>query len=105
MVLVPLIAGSHSVQKDGQPLFFIPRQDVFLRGKPQFRERPRAMRFQIIFRHQVDSQFVAETVQPRIIRIMTGSYCVDVVLLHEDKILQDHVPADLCPAAVAGSRL
>ncbi len=31
MVLVPLIAGSHSVQKDGQPLFFIPRQDVFLR--------------------------------------------------------------------------
>ncbi len=32
---------------------------------------------------------------------MAGSDCVDVVLLHEDKILQDHVPADPCPAAVA----
>ena len=59
------------------------------------------MRFEIVLGYQVNSQFIAKAVQPRIIRVMTGSYCVDVVLLHENKILQDHVPADPCPAAVA----
>ena len=100
MVLVSLIAGIDAVQQKLAPPLIIPGDNAGSR-QSRFSGRPAGVGLHVVFRDQIQAQFITEAVEGRGIRIMTGADSVDIVLLH-----QNEIPAgDLCrdsPAAVAG---
>ena len=99
MVLVSLIAGIDAVSRS--PLHRSSSPGTMPGVGSPASAGPSCVGLHVVFRHQIQAQFITEAVEGRGIRIMTGADSVDIVLLH-----QNEVPAgDLCrdsPAAVAG---
>ena len=100
MILVSLIAGIHAVKKDRLPFLMISRNDILCAGALLI--RPRAVGFHIVLRNQIQSVFIAETVQLRVIRIVAGADGIDVVALHNRKIAAHLLLAHPGAAIVAG---
>ena len=100
MVFVPLPAGVDPVQQQFTPAFIVPRHDTGC-GKAKFCRCPAAMGLHIVFRDQIQSQFIAETIESGAVGIMAGAHGIDIVLLHQDKVLAGHFRR-YDTAAVAG---
>ena len=87
VVLVTLIHGIYTVQHHAQPFRFVVRNDIrVISGK--FCYIPGSVRLQIVFCDHVNTIFIAETVDWRCIRIMTGTDCIDVVLFHDHDVFE-----------------
>ena len=100
VVFVPLPAGIDPVQQQLTPAFIVSRHDTGCR-KAQFCRCPASVGLHIVFRDQIQSQFIAETIESGAVGIMAGAHGIDIVLLHQDKVLAGHFRR-YDTAAVAG---
>ena len=81
MILVSLIHGVCTVKHHIQPFWFIVRHNVSV-VFCKLCDIPGTVRFQICLIDHIDSVLIAEFIDQRCIRIMTGADRVDIVLFH-----------------------
>ena len=86
MVLVALIAGVDAVEHHALPLFVVARHRILIRILLRAQQLPRAVRFEVILRDDIQAQLVAQVIQPGVIGIMARAYGVDVVALHDQQV-------------------
>ena len=86
MIFISLITGVHTIQHDIHPLFFVIRYDQIPVRFSTFVLFPASMGLQIIFRDQIKAINITQLIQIRIVRIMTGTDRIDIVLLHRANI-------------------
>ena len=87
MIFIPLIHGIYPIQHHGIPLRPIARHDGLHRQDSSRSGIPGAVRFQIALVDHVQTQSVAQVINPGIVRIVAGADRVDVVLFHGHQIL------------------
>ena len=90
VVLIPLIAGVHTVQHHRLPFLPIPWNGCFHACHPlQDQGFPGSVAFQIVLSNHIQPIFVAKRVNAGVIGVVAGPYGIDIITLHGDNILQD----------------